>query len=76
MPFLKMIPTFTVITALLFAPLAAMQAAELTLTSPLDYQVVQRSSPGKGSVRIAGELPEDVPAADTSIEAKFVGEKN
>ena len=35
--------------------LPTVDAAELILTSPLDYQVVQRSSPGKGLLRIAGE---------------------
>lgn len=34
---------------------AALPAAEITLTAPLDYAVVQRSSPEKGLVRIAGE---------------------
>lgn len=31
-------------------------AMELTLRSPVDYQVVQRSSPAQGSVRVAGEF--------------------
>ena len=65
------------LSALIFATFApTLSATELTLTAPLDYQVVQRGSPGKGLVRIAGELSEEVAAADTSIEAKFVGEKN
>lgn len=62
--------------ALFFVATSALHAVDLTLTSPLDYQVMQRSSPGKGLLRIAGELSEDVAAADTSIETKFVGEKN
>jgi Carbohydrate esterase, sialic acid-specific acetylesterase len=51
-----------------------LSASELTLTAPLDYQVVQRSSPGKGLLRIAGELTEEEPAKDVMIEARFVGE--
>ena len=67
-------PTF--ITTLIFATFApTLAAAELTLTAPLDYQVTQRSSPGKGLLRFAGELSEDVPASDSSLEAKLVGEK-
>ena len=61
--------------ALLFLATSTLQAVDLTLTSPLDYQVTQRSSPGKGLLRFAGKLSEDVAAADTSIEAKLVGEK-
>lgn len=61
--------------ALLFVIAPALRAAELTLTAPLDYQVVQRSSPGKGLVRIAGEFSEDIVGPDVSIEAKLVGEK-
>jgi hypothetical protein len=68
-------PTLTLPTALLLAPLAVCHAAELTLTSPLDYAVMQRSRPGKGWVRIAGELSEGVAGADVSIEARLVGEQ-
>ena len=65
-----------IITALILAAFApTFPAAELTLTSPLDYQVTQRSSPGKGLLRFVGELSEGVAAADTSIEAKLVGDK-
>ena len=61
-------------TALLLAPLA-LHAAELTLNSPLDFQVVQRATPGTGLLRIGGELAEDLPAAETAIEARLLGEK-
>lgn len=61
-------------TALLLAPLA-LPAAELTLNSPLDFQVVQRATPGTGLLRIVGELAEDLPAAETAIEARLLGEK-
>lgn len=44
------------IAALLLAPLAKLTAAELDLKSPRDYQVVRRSSPGVGMLRIIGEL--------------------
>jgi hypothetical protein len=52
-----------------------LSAAELTLTAPLEHQVVQRSSPGKGLLRIAGELSEKVSGKDVAIEARLVGEK-
>lgn len=65
-----------IISALIIATLApTLSAAELTLTSPLDYQVTQRSSPGKGFLRFAGELSEELVATDASIEAKLTGEK-
>ncbi len=50
-------------------------AAELTLTAPLPHQVVQRTSPGKGLLRIAGELSEELSGKDVAIEARLVGEK-
>ncbi len=53
--------------------LHAAGAAELTLTSPLDYQVVQRSSPGKGLIRITGELSEDVPT-DAAVQVRVVND--
>lgn len=67
--------SFTLLGAAIFlAFAAALQATELTLTAPLDYQVVQRSSPGKGLLRIVGELSEEVPAADAGIEVRLVGD--
>jgi hypothetical protein len=57
-PFMK--PSPILLTALLLAPLTAvpvpLPAAELTVHSPLDYQVVQRSSPGKGLLRFVATL--------------------
>jgi len=50
----------------------SLSAAELILTAPLDYQVVQRISPGKGVLRIAGELSEVIPEADSKIEARVL----
>jgi hypothetical protein len=50
---------------------AVASAAELRLTAPLDYQVVQRTSPGQGFVRIAGELSEACPAG-AGIEARLL----
>jgi hypothetical protein len=52
----------------------ALIAAELTVIAPSDFQVVQRTSPGKGLLRIAGELSEEISAADISIEARLLGE--
>ena len=54
----------------------SLHALDLTLTSPLDYQVVQRSSPGRGLLRIAGELSEAVSSPDVAMEARVIGEKD
>lgn len=40
--------------ALLLSALAAPRGADLTLTSPLDYQVIQRSLKDTGHIPIAG----------------------
>lgn len=65
---------FFIATALLFSTLTAtLSAAELTLISPLDYQVVQRSSPGKGLLRIMGELSEEV-AAEAAVQVRVVSD--
>ena len=58
---------------ILLLGLHAAGAAELVLTSPLDYQVMQRSSPGKGLLRIAGELSGDVPA-DAAVQVRVVND--
>jgi hypothetical protein len=52
---------------------SALHAVDLTLTSPLDYQVVQRSSPGRGLLRITGELSEDVPA-DAAVQVRVMSD--
>ena len=57
---------------LLLAPLAALHAADLTLTSPRDFQVVQRATPTRGLLKIAGQLAEPVPG-DAVLEARLVG---
>ena len=56
--------------ALLFFVASTLHAVDLTLTSPLDYQVVQRSSPGNGLLRIAGEVSEGVALPDVAMEAR------
>lgn len=59
----------------LLVPPAALKGTEITLSSPLEYQVVQRASPGKGTLQIIGELSEESPAGDAWIEARLVGDK-
>jgi len=66
-------PLFKFLPVLLFVLCADSPAAELHLTSPVDYQVVQRTTPGKGLVRIVGELTE-TPPSPAVIEAKLSGE--
>jgi Carbohydrate esterase, sialic acid-specific acetylesterase len=63
------------VPALLIAPLSEWQAkaADLNLTSPLDYQVVQRSSQGKGLLRISGELSEDAPT-DATVQVRMMND--
>ena len=50
---------------------SASPGAEIVFETPVDYQVVQRSTPGKGLVKIIGDLSEECPPAAT-IEARFV----
>lgn len=71
-------PTLTflaILTALLLVSLEDLHAVELRLTSPLEHQVVQRSSPGAGLLRITGELSEELAATDFTIEARLSGER-
>ena len=57
--------------ALLLAPQAALPAAELKLTSPLEHQVIQRNSREKGAVRIAGRIT-DAALKDAVIEMRIM----
>lgn len=59
------------ILALLVCSFEVVGAAELDLTSPLDHQVVQRTTPGKGTLRITGQLSEDAPG-DVVVEARLL----
>ena len=63
----------TLLASLLLAPSAALHAVELILTSPRDYQVVQRGTPAKGMLRLAGQLSEAV-AGEAIVETRFAGE--
>ena len=71
---------FTAIIAGSFLPLAQLHAIDLRLTSPLEYQVLQRSSPGVGTLQIIGELSEEMSKeslkAESTIEARFSSESN
>src|SRR4051812_49258468 len=67
-------PPLLFLLATLLACPAALSAAELTIRTPVDYQVVQRATPAKGVVRIAGELSEDLPPGETVTEARVVDE--
>jgi len=64
----------SLIASLLLSPLVSVYATELDLKSPLNYQVVQRSSPDMGLLRIAGELSTELPPGESMIEARLVGE--
>ena len=71
---MKHLPAF-LLAAHLLVPQSGLRALELTLISPLEYEVVQRSTPGKGILRLAGEFPAELTAGNSLIEARFVGEK-
>ena len=62
------------LTTLLLAPPAALPAAELDVTAPSDFQVVQRVTPTKGTIRIAGRLSEDAPQ-EAVVETRFIGSR-
>ena len=62
--------TLLFLTVPLLVPLAALSAAELKLTAPLDYQVVQRASAGAGTLRIAGTVAAASSDA-TAVEARI-----
>jgi hypothetical protein len=50
-------------------------AAELRLSQPTNYQVVQRQTRGQGVLRVAGELSDDVPGQDLVVEARVGDEQ-
>ena len=54
---------------------AALPVAEITLTAPLDFSVMQRSSQGKGLVCIAGEISAELKVEEVSIEARLFDEQ-
>jgi hypothetical protein len=60
------------IWGLVHAPLFA---AELSLSLPTDYQVVQRSSRSEGNVPLAGQLSAELPQGTVVIEARFAGQQ-
>ncbi len=63
--------TLTLLAALLLAPLAALHAATINLAEPLDYQVIQRTSPATGTVRLRGTLT-DLDANGVTWEVRIV----
>jgi len=64
--------TLTLFAALLLAPLNALHAAELKLSSPSDYQVVQRYSVDQGRLEIAGELVRsEILGTDVDVRIHF-----
>ena len=58
-------------TVLLFVPHGFLRGAELTLTSPKDYQVIQRTTCEDGMVHIAGHFSE-MPPTGVVIEARML----
>lgn len=54
-----------------FLALSPLNAADLLLTAPADYQVIQRSRDNEASVQIAGELSAELPAGEVVIEARL-----
>ncbi len=62
--------TYPLLYVLFLSPLSLLRSAELVLTSPLDYQVVQRATHNQGTLRIAGQLSEDAPI-DAVVEVRL-----
>lgn len=58
----------------LWGLLQCASAAELRVTSPRDFQVVQRTAPTKGTLLLVGQLSEDVPG-DAAVETRLAGGK-
>lgn len=58
-------------TVLLFVPHGFLRGAELTLTLPKDYQVIQRTTREHGMVRITGHFSE-TPPTEMVIEARML----
>lgn len=71
---MKLFPALLILAFLTSRP-APSQAAELTLTAPLDYQVIQRTSRERGTIHLAGSL-EGSGAKGALIETRLrTGEK-
>lgn len=66
--------SLAILAALIMGSFSALHGAELALTSPLDYQVIQRSSFDEGTIRIVGQLSE-VPPQNAVIEALVIDGK-
>jgi len=66
--------SLAILAALIMDSFSALHGAELALTSPLDYQVIQRSSFDEGTIRIVGQLSE-VPPQNAVIEALVIDGK-
>ncbi len=60
-----------ILIALVLSPLAAAQAETLTLTAPLDYQIIQRQSKAAGTITISGSLTA-APTPTMIVEARIV----
>lgn len=63
-------PGLIATTAVLLAA-GACPAAEIEIATPVDHQVVQRSSRAAGTLRVAGRLRDD-DARGATVEARFV----
>jgi hypothetical protein len=61
------------LATILLESLAELQAATLTLTAPLDYQVIQRSAKAEGTIHIVGELTE-AEAKAARVEARIAAD--
>ena len=62
-----------ILAAILLASLPELQAATITLTAPLDYQMIQRSSKAKGTIHIVGELTE-AETKSVRVEARIAAD--
>jgi hypothetical protein len=62
--------SYSLMALLWLVPIVVLQGAELEMLSPRDYQVVQRSATGDGTLSIIGRLSENVPS-NAIVEVKL-----
>ena len=66
---MKLMPLLLAIV--LLSPLVAVRAGALTLSSPLDYQVIQRTAQGRGVISVTGQVTAAA-AKSAVIEARLI----
>jgi hypothetical protein len=63
----------TLLVLIVLFALSPLKAADLLLTAPADFQVIQRSKDNQASLQFTGELSAEIPAGAVVIEARLEG---